>query len=403
MTSSTKFIGAALLVFAIACTDAEPPTIPEPVAAVTVTPDRRDLRVGEEARFTARLSDRAGRELQGRVVRWTSSAPAVATVSAEGVASARSLGTATITATSEGKSSTSEVRVTDQVVVTYELMHSGWIDYPKGELRLFAVPLSGGASRILLAADVLPDLGVTQVAASPDGGRIAFTAYHPTEPTSSIYVANADGSAVRQLTNGRHDSQPTWSRDGTRIAYVVRPPGGKGDIWVINADGTGATNLTGGANDFHQYSPSWSRVQGEGERIAFGEGDSYHSNLWTMRPDGSDRRRVTEGREWWDDEPSWSPDGTRLVFQRAGPGTESYDLWIVDANGANARSHVKLPAAQVVPDWSPDGTLIAFNSAHAEDPEDWFVIYTVRGDGTGLQRRTFDPAMVLRPAWRRRQ
>ncbi len=370
-----------------------------PIASITLDRTSATLAEGDQTQFIATPRDAEGKPLQGRSLTWTSSDPSVATVTATGVVTAIRAQTTTVAVNGEGKTATAAVRVTADY--PYELVHSGWSD-PFAAARLYTLRLGDGSSRPLLPPDVLPDVAFGQPAVSPDGRRIAMAGYDGTADANYIFVVNADGSDLKQLTAGGYETQPAWSPDGAKIAYVVRPRGGEGDIWVMNADGTDAVNLTGGMNSLNQYSPAWSGDLPGGVRIAFGEGNASYSNLWTMRPDGTDRQRVTSGTSWWDDDPSWSPDGTKLVFSREGPGTEGYDIWVIDVTGANAKSLVKLPFGQGYPEFSPDGRLVVFNSSHDEDPANWFVIYTVWSDGTKLARRTFDPPFSIRPAWRRR-
>ena len=104
-----------------------------PVATVTVAPATKTLRVGTTAQLSAATKDSAGNTLTGRVVTWSSSAPAVATVSASGLVTAVSAGSATITATSEGKSGTSAITVTAVPVATVTVapaaktLRVGWV------------------------------------------------------------------------------------------------------------------------------------------------------------------------------------------------------------------------------------------------------------------------------------
>jgi uncharacterized protein YjdB len=86
-------------------------TITAPVASVTVAPITATLRIGGTQQLTATSADAAGATLAGRVVTWSSAANAIASVSAAGLVTAVAAGTATITATSEGKSATSEIVV----------------------------------------------------------------------------------------------------------------------------------------------------------------------------------------------------------------------------------------------------------------------------------------------------
>jgi TolB protein len=121
---------------------------------------------------------------------------------------------------------------------------------------------------------------------------------------------NADGSGVTRLTNnpglaaGVPDA-PAWSPDGTRIAFVGVPSGRRPDIYVMNADGSGLRNLTNTAAQ--DYSPAWSP---DGTRIAYEYGGSTDRGLQTlgdiyvMNADGSGVVRLADdpapvGRPSW--------------------------------------------------------------------------------------------------------
>ena len=96
-------------------------------------------------------------------------------------------------------------------------------------------------------SDVLPSW-------SPDGSRIAFMSDR--DGNSEIYLMNADGTRPVNLTNHRaHDSSPTWSPDGSRIAFLSDRDG-NGEIYLMNADGTRPVNLTNTPE--HEGRPFWS-------------------------------------------------------------------------------------------------------------------------------------------------
>jgi len=91
---------------------------PAPVASVTVSPSSASLFVGQTLQLGATMTDSAGNVLSGRTVTWTSSNPSVVTVNGSGLAGAVAIGSATITATSEGRTGTAVVSVSNVPVAT---------------------------------------------------------------------------------------------------------------------------------------------------------------------------------------------------------------------------------------------------------------------------------------------
>jgi len=122
---------------------------------------------------------------------------------------------------------------------------------------------------------------------SPDGTRIAFESFR--DGNYAIYVMNADGSSLRRLTSDAESSHraPAWSPDGTRIAFHSYRAGGHDiagthDIYVMNADGSRVINLTNSpwADD---DSPNWSA---DGTRIAFESNRLGNADIYIMDADG---------------------------------------------------------------------------------------------------------------------
>lgn len=154
---------------------------------------------------------------------------------------------------------------------------------------------------------------------SPDGARVVF--FSGRNRTGNLYSMRADGSGLTQLTFDTKDSvmniMPSWSPDGTQIAWVRRVQISKTAferrLWVMGADGTNAHPITG-VLPFLQH-PVWSP---DGARIAFDadlDGDGWN-DLATIRPDGSNLVLRYKPLQPLRDAivASWTPHGDALVF-----------------------------------------------------------------------------------------
>lgn len=220
---------------------------------------------------------------------------------------------------------------------------------------------------------------------SPAGDKLAITANanlaSHLEGAYEIYTINADGTGPTALgPDGLVSGAPDWSPDSRRITFEASPsiyacqegwPGQ--DIYVMNANGSGLVNLT---NDLAacNVGPSWAP---DGSKILFTRwigGPVNSQGVFTMNPDGSGVTQLTDVPG--DLSPAWSPDGRRIAFRRFSQG-----IYVMDADG----SHVsKVTSAHSDFLWSPDSRKIAFNDL---DPTNGsFVIDTVNIDGTELTR-----------------
>ncbi len=113
-----------------------------------------------------------------------------------------------------------------------------------------------------------------------EDGKIAFTSDR--DGDEEIFVMNADGTGVTQLTdNDVDDRSPVWSPDGTQIALTGEGDGDE-EIFVMNADGTGVTQLTD--NDGRDWIPVWSP---DVKQIAFVSDRDGDEEIFVMNADGS--------------------------------------------------------------------------------------------------------------------
>jgi Tol biopolymer transport system component len=366
--------------------------VPRQVESVELNVAALSLVEGSIVALVATPKDAEGRPIPGLGMMWFSSNPdAVEVTPGSGTVTALRPDTATVTVRVHGKQASAVVEVSSDH--THDLIYAAWNGVPGVSPQLQVVDPRDPARR---AERVGPEaLHGYQPAPSPDGSRVAFVAHHWTGDRQ-IYVLDQATDAITWLRTDdlATEDSPAWSPDGQRIAFRRQEPGAGGRIWVMNADGTNRVPLTAEEEDATLFGPSWSPVLGpEGTRIAYVRSAGGMGHLWTMRDDGTDKRQLTASATAFDDQPAWSPDGQTIAFRRAGP--IKADIWLVNANGANARVLVNLPMHQSSPAWSPDGNQVAFLRGGE--------VYTTWTSGPlRLARRTADGLEKASVAWVRR-
>lgn len=191
------------------------------------------------------------------------------------------------------------------------------------------------------------------LAFSADGSKLAFVSER--DGNVELYSSDVDGSNVQRLTDDvAMDDHPSWSPDGTQIAFSstrqANEPGRSWNgIYVMNSDGGAVKRISPqGASD---YSPAWSPT---GDWIAFASGTGLpaSTDVYVMRPDGSDRRLVVRRGGW----PAWIDGGTTLAFHRE-VERDSWSILRINVDGSN---ETKLLDNASMPRSTPDGTKIAF-------------------------------------------
>jgi Tol biopolymer transport system component len=190
-------------------------------------------------------------------------------------------------------------------------------------------------------------------------------------------------SACAGSDGGPPDLLLVSTRDGDYAIYGMRADGGNRERITEELG-----NPSSPSGLFFQVEPAWSP---DGSRIAFSSKREGSFDIYSMSADGRETQRLT--REAGDEsDPSWSPDGKRLVFSRA-PG----DLYLMEADGTGAQPLLTYGARDTQPAWSPNGRWIAFvrKTAGTSIRELWLV----RPEGTGLRRLTSLEAVSEAPAW----
>jgi Tol biopolymer transport system component len=161
---------------------------------------------------------------------------------------------------------------------------------------------------LLIVLLALPFLTLGSVAEDLKG-TIAF--HSNREGDFEIFVMNADGSRVTQLTHNTYQEfDPIWSPNGHQIAFArFGANGGDGEIVVINEDGSGEKILTN--NELFDFPGAWSH---DGKRIAFTSDRDGDLEVYVMNADGSGVTQLTHNDFTSDIPTAWSPNGKQIVF-----------------------------------------------------------------------------------------
>ena len=296
----------------------------------------------------------------------------------------------------------------------------GTFVYDISEMRLHTIPLHSPIGNVWEPTSASGDL-------SPDGSRVAYVAVFnkrfPGIPNAEIMTARKDGTDVRRLTYTTHfdDTNPAWSPDGSRIAYVTTEDEGSvvlmdgegATIWkvtlptdpdsifyeppvwspdgswlaveyrrglpnswqgvlILGADGKGVLDFGGSAS---VSKPVWSPdSRWVGFQSQKGENEEEEGYINLVRPDGSEVLKLEDGAS----SPAWSPDGSRIAFfMTAGTGLA---LETANPDGTGRRKVLQLaPTGRWrlgESTWSPDGTALLFSVApiipgSPGEPDNW--------------------------------
>jgi TolB protein len=273
---------------------------------------------------------------------------------------------------------------------------------------------------------------------SPDGKKIVFdsnrlTADSGTLNISDLFVMDADGTNQTLLTRG---SSATWSPDGKDIAFhasasyytsggtqtgtpIRTDPGSAttdSDLFVANVDelaaaqdvltktqlATNITNTPDQIEDDADWSASPTTAPG-GQSIVFTSHPvtdnrvlSNQAEIYVMNPDGSGRTRLTFNDEE-ERGPSWSPDGTLILFSgRIGGGSNDFEICVMNADGTDFQQLTNNSVPDLTASWSPDGTQIAF---HRLVSGQGLQMFTMKADGTEVTQVTSPPGLNLLAQW----
>jgi len=274
-----------------------------------------------------------------------------------------------------------------------------------GTLAIFEVRSDGNGLKEVIPATVARR-GEYHPHVSRDGHWLSFTTYR--YGGWKLALARRDGSAIRRLTPSSHYAYDgAFSPDGQWIAFrrveTLKPPWFRGnlEIFAIRTDGSEERNLTRSPNE--EENPSYSS---DGSKIVYQAwlNDTNNYEIFVMESDGSRQRNLTRSNAH-EIAPAFSPDGSMIAFQRL--VDDRLQLYVMASDGSDPRHLDGASAAAASEDkdsdavwkyatnFSPDGKQIAFTGMARGDRE----IFIVNSDGTGLRRVTNHRGDDLHPVW----
>ena len=201
---------------------------------------------------------------------------------------------------------------------------------------------------------------------SPDGQWIAFKSDHPGVPKSTdhIYKINVNTGELQQLTDTGYNRFPKWSPDGDRILfYSARDEGN--DLFLMKSNGKNARRVI--ERRFGGSDPTWSP---DGKQIAYSENDLVGVGIYIITDDGQNNRRITR-ENTWGYMPAWSPDGQWIAYELEvetpwGNLNRDSNIHLISPDGIETRQLTEHPARDRYPAWVPASFLSVSPAANTQ-------------------------------------
>jgi Tol biopolymer transport system component len=296
-------------------------------------------------------------------------------------------------------------------------------------IKLFILDVNREMARQLVDLPVTSSCCLTW---SPDGKTLAFLVYGAIYG-SKIFLVNADGSNVRQLTQqGQNQSSPAWSPDGSRIVFLnttadtlnlslidvntgrIQPlettmpskfspswsPDGTHIMWQAGFPDPGIYTINLRTDDIQLLNKGWNnsppQYSPDGEKIVFASLRGESPEIYVMNADGTNLSPLTDTPAT-EENPRWSPDGQKILFTSNVNGAPQVFIMAADGNNLYQLTHSDYVLKDVI--WSPDGQQVLYTSMLNGIPNGTPEFYIINLDSSAKRRLTFNSWYTANPAW----
>ena len=202
-------------------------------------------------------------------------------------------------------------------------------------------------------------------------GHIAFTCQiFKIQAGNQICIINADGTGFRRLTvdDTRQHYYPSIAPDGMSVVYAAFREPNVYEIYEVDIASGAINQLTDRLGNLNgpEISP-------DGTTVVFKLSTASSNELWLMNRDGGDPRRIPNATGW---DPTWSPDGSMILFASDLQG--GVQLFRIRLDGSGLQKISSLPSIRGRSDWSPDGQFIVTYSGEPWNRD----VYIMKADGS---------------------
>jgi Tol biopolymer transport system component len=242
-------------------------------------------------------------------------------------------------------------------------------------------PSRGAAILAIVALATIATIAFAPAAGATFPGRNGLIAFQSvTEQGVQIFTIRPNGHELTQLTHvDGAAATPDWSPDGRRIAFTLN----ECSVAIMDADG-GNLSILGEDPELCQNDPSFTP---DGSRLVYTRFDPALEveQIWSMNVDGSDKRFITDAGG---PDPNVSPDGRKISFKGPPDGA----LFVANIDGSGVVQISPSISVSYKHDWSPDGQHLVVSDNSDPGPDEAANVVTVRPDGSDWTYLTHYPA-----------